>query len=41
MTRPRGYKTWNPQTKTRVVLDAIVVVVDEYPDHLPLTIRQI
>lgn len=39
--RPRGYASWRPQAKTRVLLDQVADVLDEYADHLPLTIRQI
>ena len=39
--RPKGYAAWRPQTKTRLLLDQVDQVLDEYADHLPLTIRQI
>lgn len=39
--RPRGYAEWRPHTKTRALLDEISTVLDEYQDHLPLTVRQI
>lgn len=39
--RPRGYAEWRPHTKTRALLDEISTVLDEYEDHLPLTVRQI
>lgn len=39
--RVRGYAPWNPRTRTRVVLDQVHVVLDEYRDHWPLTIRQV
>ncbi len=41
MSRPRGFITWNPQKKTQAKLDAVIGVLDEYRDYLPLTIRQI
>ncbi len=40
-TRPRGYAPWKPQKKTRVVLDQVVSILNEYEDHLPLTVRQV
>ncbi|MDO5643880.1 MAG: hypothetical protein Q4G26_16020 [Paracoccus sp. (in: a-proteobacteria)] len=40
-TRVRGFAPWNPQQKTLVLLDQVKEVLDEYRDHLPLTIRQI
>jgi hypothetical protein len=39
--RPRGYADWRPQAKTRVLLDQVDDVLDEYRAHLPLTVRQI
>ncbi len=39
--RPRGYAPWRPQTKTRALLEAVEEVLDEYSEHLPLTVRQI
>ncbi len=39
--RPRGYADWRPQRKTRIVLDQVRAVLDEYADYLPLTVRQI
>lgn len=39
--RPRGYAEWRPQTKTRVILEQVVDVLNEYEDYLPLTVRQI
>lgn len=41
MTRVRGYAPWRPQTRTRLLLDQVVVVLAEYADYLPLTIRQV
>ena len=40
-TRPRGLAEWNPQSATRVLLDAVLAVIDEYRDLLPLTGRQV
>lgn len=39
--RPKGYADWRPQRKTRELLDQVEQVLDEYSDHLPLTVRQI
>lgn len=40
--RPRGYiDNYRPQAKTRALLDDVLVVLEEYRDHLPLTSRQI
>jgi hypothetical protein len=40
-TRARGFVPWNPQPKTRELLEQVQAVLDEYADYLPLTIRQI
>ena len=40
-TRPRGFAPWSPEKATLVLLDQVRGVLDEYVDHLPLTIRQI
>jgi hypothetical protein len=39
--RVRGLAAWNPQTKTRTLLDQIGAILKEYAEHLPLTCRQI
>ena len=39
--RPRGYASWRPQAKTRALLEQVHRVLDEYREHLPLTVRQI
>ncbi len=39
--RPKGYAPWRPQAKTSLLLDQIGAVLDEYAEHLPLTVRQI
>lgn len=39
--RPRGFITWNPRPKTRVLVTQAQDVLDEYQSHLPLTLRQI
>jgi hypothetical protein len=40
-TRVRGFAPWSPEKATLVLLDRVQAVLDEYTDHLPLTIRQI
>jgi hypothetical protein len=37
----RGYAPWAPQAATRVWLDRILDVFDEYEDYRPLTARQV
>lgn len=39
--RPRGYADWRPHARTLDLLDGVRVVLGEYHEHLPLTIRQI
>lgn len=39
--RPKGSAPWNPQKGTRVILDQVQEVLDQYREHWPLTIRQI
>jgi hypothetical protein len=39
--RPRGYADWRPQRKTRILLGQVAEILEEYADHLPLTVRQI
>lgn len=41
MTRPRGFAPYRPQGAARELIDAVAVVLDDYRDHLPLTLRQI
>jgi hypothetical protein len=41
-SRPRGYiQNYRPQAKTRALLDDADVVLREYREHWPLTVRQI
>jgi hypothetical protein len=40
-TRVRGFAPWSPEKATLKLLDQVQGVLDEYADHLPLTIRQI
>lgn len=39
--RPRGFAEWSPRDDTLVLLNQVRNVLDEYVDHLPLTLRQI
>ncbi len=39
--RPRGYADWHPQHATRGLIAQVERVLDEYREHLPLTVRQI
>jgi hypothetical protein len=40
-TRVRGFAPWSPEKATLALLDQVRGILDEYVDHLPLTIRQI
>jgi hypothetical protein len=39
--RPKGYADWSPRATTRVILEQVDTVFEEYTEHLPLTIRQV
>lgn len=39
--RPRGFIEWNPQAKTRALIERVQTVLEEYQNHLPLTLRQV
>jgi hypothetical protein len=39
--RPRGFAAWNPRAATLATIDAVKSVLDEYRDHLPLSLRQV
>jgi hypothetical protein len=39
--RPKGYYDWKPRRKARELLVQVDAILDEYRDHLPLTVRQI
>jgi hypothetical protein len=41
MSRPRGFVDWRPQAKTRVLLEQVEAVLEEYRSYLPMTCRQI
>lgn len=40
-SRPRGLHPWKPQQKTMWLLGQVQSILDEYSDHLPLTVRQV
>ena len=39
--RPKGYANWTPDENSRAVLAAVLEVIQEYRQYLPLTARQI
>jgi len=39
--RPRGFVPYDPRPNALVLIDATRGVLDEYRDHLPLTLRQV
>ena len=39
--RVRGYAPWQPRPDTEAVLRASLAVLDEYRQHLPMTLRQV
>jgi hypothetical protein len=39
--RPKGYASWAPRVATRALLEQVDGVLDEYREHVPLTVRQI
>lgn len=41
MARPKGYADWRPKPGPMLVVQQVQQVLDEYADHLPLTVRQI
>ena len=40
-TRPRGFADWNPRPDTLALVGQVQAVLDEYREHLPLTVRQV
>jgi hypothetical protein len=40
-TRPRGFAPWNPRPDTLALVQDVRAVLDDYAEHLPLTIRQV
>jgi hypothetical protein len=41
MARPKGYAAWEPRPDTLAVIKDVRAVLNEYRNHLPLTVRQI
>jgi len=41
MARPKGVAVWKPSPESAVLLGQVNQVLDEYRDHLPLTVRQV
>jgi hypothetical protein len=41
MPRKRGFAPWRPQAKSQAIVTLVQAVLDEYSEHLPLTIRQV
>lgn len=41
MPRAKGFAAWRPQKKTEALLSDIDAVLEEYRQHLPLTVRQV
>lgn len=39
--RPRGFVDWAPRPKTAALVEQVRAVLDEYRQHLPLTLRQV
>ncbi len=39
--RPKGFAAWQPQSATAKVIADVKSVIEQYRDHLPLTVRQI
>lgn len=39
--RAKGFRDWNPYGKTKKVATAVLAVIEEYKDDLPLTLRQV
>jgi hypothetical protein len=39
--RPKGYATWRPHKKTRIIMRQVQEILVDYEEHLPLTVRQI
>lgn len=41
MARPKGIAPWEPSPASAALLKQVNLVLDEYRDHLPLTVRQV
>jgi hypothetical protein len=39
--RVRGFADWTPRAKSQALLDQVHAVLEEYREHLPLTVRQV
>ena len=39
--RVRGFAPWTPQAETRLLMERVAEIIEEYREHLPLTARQI
>jgi len=39
--RVKGYAAWRPQAATYKIIEDIEKAIEQYREHLPLTIRQI
>jgi len=39
-TRPRGFAPWNPRPESLALVQDVQAVLDEYREHLPLSLRQ-
>jgi hypothetical protein len=39
--RPKGYAPWSPHARTRVLLEQVDKVLEEYENYLPLSVRQV
>lgn len=40
-TRPKGYHDWKPRPAAAAIIEDVKEILDEYQDHLPMTVRQI
>lgn len=40
-SRPKGFAPWQPQSSTLNIINQVKAVIEQYKDHLPLTVRQI
>jgi len=40
-SRPKGFAQWQPQSDTLKIITQVKAIVEQYKDHLPLTVRQI
>jgi hypothetical protein len=40
-TRVRGFAEWSPRAASRVLVDQVLAILEEYRDYLPMTARQV